>query len=150
LGGSKKYILIMAFNIGACAIPTFYCGNNANIPEPPDNMTRYTRRGTAHECLKKGIGTGIHKEREKNLAADSLQRIKYVGENFDRKFATEGIRTRAQLKTYIRGHTREQNNRMLRRVFTKAGGGIDKRGYNSTLVYLHNAGIGNLPQCSRI
>lgn len=140
----------MAFRIADCAIPTFYCGNENNIPAPRDSLTRYTGKGTAYQCMKKGIGAGIHQEREKNLPSDSLQRIKYVGPVFEDKFIAAGIRTRAQLKRHIADHSREHNSAFLHRIFTRTTGGLDKRAFNSTLVYLYNDGKTNIPQCSRI
>jgi len=34
-----------------------YCGSNQHIPRG------YDRRGKSHECLRRGVGVGVHSER---------------------------------------------------------------------------------------
>lgn len=138
------------FNVGLCVIPSVWCGNGP-VPHGIRDNTRYTRVGTTTECMRKGIGAGMAQERLKNVPEDSLQRIKYVGEVYERNLIRERIRTQTALRTYARNHTNQQLQALLRRCFTKnGGGGVDMRAYNSTILWLYHQGIVDLPPCVRI
>lgn len=129
-----------------CIIRTAYCGNGAI---PRDTLTKkYSRAGTREECLKKGIGVGSAQERTKNLPANSLQQIMYIGPAYEANFISHRIRNLTQLKTVI---ARQNNKRQfIERCCTKKTGGIDQRAVNSVLMYLHDAGVRDLPSCKVI
>ncbi len=134
-----------------CAIPTVWCGDGKR-PGKKD-VSYYYRTGTRGECLKKGVGVGMAIERGKSLPKTSLQTIKYVGEKYEAKFISKhSIQTTTQLRTYTKSHTSIQLQVLLRDVFTRRTKGLDRRAYNSTLMYLHTGGVRkrNLPACERI
>jgi hypothetical protein len=134
----------MSFDPARCVIPRIYCGNRNALPNG------YSRFGLRAECLRQGFGAGMFQEREKTLARNSLQRIKYVGDVFERNFRREGI-TNVDDLLEVMGNLREDNRkRLLKRIFTKANGTFDGRGYNSTLLWLHNRGMRGLPKCKRL
>lgn len=138
----------MSFVFEECIIPKVWCGNG----KVPKGNT-YAHTGTPTECLKIGFGAGMHNERSKHLSKDSLQQIKYVGEIYEVKFKKEGIKTIANLLKFSKDKAKTILQKMLIKVFTRsANGGLDKRAYNSTLVYLYQHGIatGNIPKCSKI
>jgi hypothetical protein len=139
----------MVFRPKDCRIPMMWCGNG-KMPKPTNDKF-YVRVGTRIECMKMGIGAGIHTERSKNLPENSLQKIKYVGVEYQRKFSREGIQTLTQLQSMARKLSEDKLKTVLNRVFTRAGkSGIDRRGYNSTLMYLYRHGNNKLPQCAII
>jgi len=131
----------MLFDERRCAIPKIYCGNAIVLPQG------YIRVGTRHECLRQGIGAGIHTEQEKHLPRDSLKRIKYVGDIFEENFHRNGIDNTGDLLEVMRNLGDVEKKRLLKRVFTKANGTFDGRSYNSTLLWLHSRHITRLPRC---
>ena len=138
------------FKIDDCAIPSVWCGNGSMPKRKKGDETFYRKTGDRLECMKKGFGAGKYTERDSHLPAGSLQKIKYVGEIFEEKFKKEGINTIPQLLKKMGKLTPKNIETILKKVFTRKGGGIDKRAYNSTLVYLYRHGTGNLPSCSKI
>jgi hypothetical protein len=147
----------MPFDARKCRIPSVYCGNG-NIPQPrAEQNIRYTGVGTNHQCMQKGFGAGAATERLKTLPAGSLQRIKYVGEKYEENFRELhfenrllDIRTQRALNDWVRNTNKNQIERMLRLVFTKANGVLDLKAYNSTLLHLHNATTADIPECVEI
>ncbi len=131
-----------------CAIPTTWCGKG---PKPANtNEVKYTRAGTPAECLQKGFGAGAAKERSKSLPQSSLQRIKYVGPEMEKKLRSKGIRTLDGLIKKTRTMTPVQVATLLKGTLRKKNGALDSRAYNSVLLYLYNSGKTNLPQCVSI
>jgi len=136
----------MDFDPDRCAVPCVWCGNGV-LPTRIQNNKKYTREGTKFECMKKGFGSGMYAERAKHLPATSLQNIKYVGNEYEGKFAQRNIKTIQDLRT--KAKNKAALTKVLKEVFTKSNGVLDKRAYNATLLYLYQHGIGNLPQCDR-
>lgn len=133
-----------------CAIPTFYCGNAKKPPSSKDPLIKYLRHGTGYECMKKGFGAGAAKERTKGLPPGSLQNIKYIGEVHEGHFKKAGIKNLASLIKEMRDKTREEKTRILKRILSKSNGVLDKRAYNSTIVYLYRHGTRDIPSCAKI
>lgn len=131
----------------SCKIPEIYCGEQNPMPKSGDAYSYYTRKGTGPECLKKGIGAGIYLEKKKNLSPVSVQNIKYVGEKFEANFAAKGIKTLNQLVNYVSGKSESQIKKFLKDVCTQANGSVNKRAYNSIIIYLSMNGHYNLPKC---
>lgn len=131
-----------------CRIPVVWCGNGP-VPRPRGNK-RYTRKGTAHECLKVGVGAGMYSERKKTLPATSVQHIPYIGPVHERNFASNRIRTLNDLRTRMKSLSKKGKRDLLVRVLQKKGGGLDKRAYNSVIYYLYERKMKDLPLCDRI
>jgi hypothetical protein len=143
----------MSFDHRKCAIPTIYCGNG-NIPKRDyDSDSFYYKRGTPYECMQKGYGTGSAIERKKTLAGTSLQQIKYVGEIYEEKFKEHGIDNLNDLIGYAKKHSKTDFaiENLLKNVFTKSNNVLDKKAYNSTLLFLYNKdSVLRLPSCKVI
>lgn len=139
----------MSYNIQKCAIPSKYCGDGP-VPTIIKDNIKYIGKGTAGECMKKGFGIGMYTEKTKSLPALSLQRIKYVGEVHDGNFRSKGVTTTTQLLNKMRPLSTTQKESFLHSVLTKKGGDLDKKAYNSVIVFLYSNGINSLPVCSKI
>ncbi len=143
----------VSLNTYKCAIPSYYCGKNTTIPKrKKTDEVYYVRHGTPYECLKKGFGAGSIIEKNKNLSKNSLQQIKYVGEKYENAFKTRGIKTISNLLENAKINNSHSNSKLLKAVFVKKDGVIDKRAYNSTILFLYNNNINtkNLPECDKI
>ncbi len=138
----------MVFDPAKCAIPSLWCGRGRVPADTYDTV--YTRAGTSHECLKKGIGAGIHEERRRGLPRNSLQRIKYVGPVFEEQFQRKGINTIPELMRRMRRLSDTGKANLLDEVFTTRRGGVDQRGVNSVLLYLYDNGVDDLPDCQTV
>ncbi len=140
----------MSFKPNTCKIPTVYCGKgNYKNAIAPDN-TRYIRKGTALECISKGVAVGIMMEKAKRLPKNSLQHIKYVGETYEKKFKRQGIKTLSQLITFGKKNSAIKLKSLLQQVFKKSDNIVDQRAYNSTLIILYRNGNSKLPPCKKI
>ena len=137
----------MAFDPRQCVIKKVWCGNG---PIPANKREEYSRPGSKYECLQSGFGAGASSERAKTLPGDSLQHIKYVGPKHDAAFSDHGIQTRAALEMYARSHTAAEVHTLLTSVLQRGSKGLDKRAYNSVLLYVYGRGVTRLPQCKRI
>ena len=139
----------MSFDYKKCSIPTTYCGKEKKIPKTgmKENM-HYVRHGTGYECLQKGVGIATITAKNKNLPPTSLQRIMYVGETYEKRFAEKGITTIQKLLSYSTDVIVIE--KMLKKVFTKTNGTLDQRAYNSTLFYMYSLGKKKLPGCVKI
>lgn len=146
---SKCKMASRIFDEGLCAIPAVYCGDGDTLPTKRDAEHYYYRFGTRSECLKKGFGAGTHIERKSGLPDDSLQQIKYVGPVHEKNFKRHGISSLTQLTARYRS-SKVNVEKELSDILKKKGGGLDKRAYNSTLLYLHRHGVSKLPQCKKI
>jgi hypothetical protein len=133
-----------------CAIPTFWCGKSKNPPKSKDPLIKYIRAGNGYECMKKGFGAGAAKERTKSLSSSSLQNIKYVGETHEAHFKKVGIKSTNDLVREMKWKTQAEKTSLLKRILSKSNGVLDKRAYNSTIVYLHRHGVSGIPKCSKI
>lgn len=138
----------MSFDIRECAIPETWCGDKPIPKRDPNSLTYYYRDGTKHECLQKGIGVG--KNMSKNLPANSLQQIKYVGDKYESNFKANGILDLGRLFIHVRDLSPPQKEKFFKDIFTMKNGKLDKRAYNSTLAYLYNHGTFDLPKCRKI
>jgi len=131
------------FNREDCIIRTAYCGEGA---VPRDTLSKkYSRAGTRGECLQKGIGVGLAQERTKNIPANSLQKIMYIGPVYEEKFKTQKVRNLTQLKSVIA--TKENKRQFIERCCTRKTGTVDQRAVNAVLMYLHDSGVRDLPRC---
>jgi hypothetical protein len=140
----------MSFDIDECAIPTKWCGNGAPPKRKPGDMKYYTGVGSRYDCMKIGFGAGMSKEKKRNLPSNSLQQISYVGDVYEKKFKKVGIRNLDDLRREITSRTTRESAGLLKRIFTKKGGVLDKKAYNSTVMYFYSHGVGSLPRCSKI
>lgn len=142
------------FDPSACSIPTVYCGNSSKIPKKKANdtsNTHYVRKGTPSECVSKGFMAGMVTEKLKKLPNNSLRRIKYVGEIFESNFKKKNIHNTDMLIIFSKTLSKAGLKGFLEEVFSKKGGNVDMRSYNSTLMFLYNNGVyTNLPQCAKI
>ena len=135
----------MSFNIEKCAIPTIWCGKGA--PPKRKGLKWYAKTGSRYECMKKGFGAGAASERKKYIPNDSLQQIPYIGDVYERKFKRAGIPDISQLLHEAENHNKNSLKSLLQKIFTRKRGGLDKRAYNSTIVFLYQHGIGHIPPC---
>ena len=115
------------------------------------SMSYYYKAGTRFECMKKGFGAGTHIEIKKKLPSESLQQIKYVGKIYENNFKGQHINNLKQLrKVCSQKKSSKEIEVLLKKIFSKKGGGIDKRAYNSTVLYLVKIGVRHIPNCSKI
>jgi hypothetical protein len=138
------------FNEEDCYVPIPFCGEGDVLPKGKKNDTYYHRLGTRYECLKQGIGVGIHTEKRKDLPKNSLQQIKYIGEKLEGNFVKAGIRDITSLLREAGKKTSTQIESMLRPILKRKNGVIDERAYNSVVLYLYRHGIANVPKCKKI
>lgn len=140
------------FNYEECLIPSVYCGSNTTFPNI-DRVggIRYERKGTAPECLKKGFGAGMMIERAKN-SKSVFKDIKYLDPKYIKNMSDDKetpVDTLSELMGRAQSLTTIEFNLFLRRNLVK-NGSLDKRAYNSVLMYLYNHGIDVLPRCEKI
>lgn len=142
----------MSFKSKHCKIPTVYCGKKDEMPTTSTNNSVYTEKGTPYTCLRKGVGFGMNEEKKKHLLKYSLQHIPYIGPIYDDNFINLDIKSTAQLLKYAKSHTKEEIEELLDAVFTKSNSVIDRKAYNSTLMYLYEHGINDkkLPTCIKM
>jgi hypothetical protein len=137
------------FNIEQCAIPQVWCGEG-KPKKNNDPLVKYTRKGTPHECLKKGFGAGAAIQRKENLPRNSIQQIKYIGDAHEAAFLKVGIATTDQLLKQMKKHTTAEMETILKRVLKNKDKRLDVRAYNCVVVYLYQHGIGAVPACTKI
>lgn len=135
------------FNVHDCAIPEIWCGKG---PPKKRGSKWYYKTGSRYDCLKKGFGAGSAKERRKNLPENSLQQIRYVGDVYERRFKQSRVATLDQLIREAQSRSKSNLQTFLKRIFTRRKGGLDKRAYNYTILFLYRHGIGHVPSCIRI
>lgn len=141
----------MPFNIKKCLIPTVYCGDGNDIPERNINDEfKYISLGSRNQCMKKGFGAGMYSQINKSIPIYSLQKIKYVGKKYESNFNQENIFTIDQLEEYIERHTKNEFKILLKKVFVKSNNILDKKAYNSLLMFMHKRGHNHLPSCKEI
>lgn len=139
------------FNPKKCVIPTIYCGKDKIVPETIHNNTKYIRHGTSYECMTKGFGAGLIAEKLKNLPANSLQRIKYIGDIHEANFKKSGIHTTTQLISRVKKLKTNAVEKLLKNILKRKNGTLDTRAYNSSLLFVYQNGVSiNLPQCVNI
>lgn len=143
----------MSFDRRKCAIPTVYCGNG-DIPKRDYNSdTYYFKKGTPYECLRVGYGVGSAIERKKTLTNNSLQQIKYVGDVYENNFKGHNINNMGDLINYAKKYSKTDFaiENLLKNVFTKSNNTLDKKAYNSTLLFLYGKdSLLKLPSCKVI
>ena len=141
----------MPFNIEKCLIPTVYCGDKDVIPQRnQEDEFKYISFGTRFQCMKKGFGAGLNSHLKKGVPNYSLKNIKYIGEKYESNFENENIFTINQLAEYIERHTKRELKELLKRVLIKSNNILDKKAYNSLLMFMYKAGHHNLPSCKTI
>lgn len=139
------------FNIEECAIPTYWCGDSDEPPSSKkDPLIHYIRSGTRSECLRIGVGVGKYTTLKKDISPTSLQQIKYVGDEYEKKFMAKGVANTKDLLAYARIRPPQEIEKLLKSILVKSNKVVDARAYNSTLVFLYRNGVGVLPRCTRI
>lgn len=128
-----------------CIIPELWCGKGR---VPRRQGKRYTRKGTSFECMKKGFGAGMYKEKAKHLPENSLQRIKYIGETYEANFRRKRVTTLEGLVRKVNNlNTKRQKERFLKSAVTKANDVLDSKAYNSLMLFLYSHNVRGLPDC---
>lgn len=147
----------MAYSRERCMIPTAWCGDGAMPADPinQDRTTRYHHVGTRSECMRKGFGAGAAQERIRGLPATSLQRIKYVGPQYETNFANNNIahiHNTQQLIAFANANNQMQLTRLIIRGCTKTNGILDRRAFNSVIMFLDDRNINHqrLPRCKKV
>lgn len=133
----------MAFDKKKCIVKGVYCGKGNSF-----NNNNYSRLGDRYECMKKGYGAALHDK--KNIPANSLQSIKYVGPTFEKNFKKVKITNKTNLVSKMTSLTASEKKKLLEKVFTTSRGCVDYKGYNYTLLYLYSQGVKRLPGCKEI
>ena len=142
-----------SFNPKKCLVPTFWCGKG-DMPKEADykNNLRYTSLGTRDQCVQKGFGAGMSAEKSKNLPENSLQKIKYVGEVFEKNFMKNGIANTTDLIDFANRSNRSGIDKKITVVCTKKDLRVDYRAYNHILLWLYDNGIpsSKIPWCREL
>lgn len=139
------------FKESDCYIPTVWCGEKNTIPKTrPRGDTYYHKVGSRYECLKVGFGAGSSSERKQNLAPNSIEQIKYIGDTHANSFRNEGITTTTKLISVMKGKSVSAIEKLLKKILQKSNGQTDMRAYNSVLLYLYRHGNADLPSCIKI
>ena len=138
-------VINMSFNKSNCIIRKTYCGDSK---VPKDTATqKYSRKGTRHECLKKGFGIADWKHRNKTLSKTSLQQIIYIGPIFETNFKKKKIYSITSLMNKLQGLSTKDKRELIASVCKRKNGGLDQRAFNSVILFLHERGVKNLPSC---
>lgn len=128
-----------------CIVRSLYCGNG-KIPKDTKDK-KYSRKGTRHECLKRGFGAALKTEMLKTISKTSLQRIKYIGPVYEQNFKKNKIySTLTLIKKFVPLSKSEKKN-LLAKICSRSNGSIDYRAFNSVILYLYDHNIKNLPGC---
>lgn len=131
------------FDSRKCKEPKgLWCGKDNEF-----DKEKYIRSGSRLECLRKGIGVGMAKERKNYIAKNSLQNIKYIGKTYEDNFKSYSINTTNQLILYAKNSDPQTIKEDLMKICTKKNSNIDIHAYNSILMYLYENHIDKLPQC---
>ncbi len=133
-----------------CKIPVKYCGNKHSIPRHQSNERRYSKKGSRNQCLNIGYLANHYQEKRKRLPSNSLRQIIYIGEIYDNKFKRRGIRNIDVLIDTAEGLSKRELEQLLKRIFTKSNGALDKRAFNSTIMFLYKNTNISLPSCHYI
>lgn len=135
----------MSFNKSACIVRKLHCGNG-KIPK--DTATKkYSRKGTAYECLKKGFGIADWEHRKKGLTKTSLQQIMYVGPVYEANFHKKKIYSITSLITKAKAMSEQEKRTLLSAGCKRVNGSIDQKAFNAIVLFLHDRGVKNLPSC---
>ena len=135
----------MSFNKSNCIIRKTYCGDGK---VPKDTATKkYSRKGTGHECLKKGFGIADWEHRNKSLTKTSLQQIIYIGPAFETNFKKKKIYSITSLVNKLQGLTTKDKRELIASACKRKNGSLDQRAFNSVVLFLHERGVKNLPSC---
>jgi hypothetical protein len=137
------------FNLQNCDIPSVWCGDKDDYPTSKDGR-RYTGIGTRSKCLQKGIGVGIHKEMNKNIAPNDLLNIPYMNSSNVKKFSDQRIYNIDDLYEV----TEENDVPQIRKIIIqgcKSSNKVDYKLYNSIIryLYLHQKNV-DLPACKKL
>lgn len=133
-----------------CYNKSVWCGNGA-VPAQAKDGIIYTRQGTPMECLRKGVGVGLFEERKKGLPPGSLQLIKYVTAPQEQNLMNKQINTQQNLIEFASSKRSRKIRKVLTRALVTKGGELDKRAYNSVVLFLYmTRQIEELPDCVNI
>jgi hypothetical protein len=137
----------MSFDPNQCDIPSVWCGKRTR--PKTGNGKRYTRNGTPYECMQQGFGAGHYTERNRRLPNNSLLQLKYVTDIHEQRFIEYGINTKNDLLNHLNNLNQSEKRELLEYIFT-SNNTLDKKAYNSTLMFLYNQSMQTLPNCSYI
>ena len=135
----------MSFNKSSCIIRKIYCGNG-NIPKNT-KLEKYSRKGSLHECLKKGYGLAQAEINNKNLSNTNLKQIKYIGPVYEDNFKKYKIKTINSLIKKMNSLSANEKKNLLNKILLKSNNTIDQKAINSILLFLDEKGVKNLPSC---
>lgn len=135
----------MTFKKSDCVIRKLYCGDGL-IPKNT-STTKYSRRGTSHECLKKGFGIGSWDQRKKDLSKNNLQQIIYIGPVYESNFKRAGVKTIPDLLKKCKAMTAAEKKKLITRGCKRKNGTVDQKAFNSVVLFLHDHGQKRLPSC---
>jgi len=118
-----------------------YCGDKKHVP------SGYSRKGSSYECLQRGFGIADWTHRKKAISKNSLQQIPYVGPVYEANFKGLGITGITKLISILKSLSKNDKNKLIKKGCTRKNGGIDQKAVNSILMFLHDRGMTNLPNC---
>lgn len=136
----------MVFSRDRCVIRKIYCGNGRKPSDTKDK--KYSRVGSRHECMKRGFGVADWEHRKKGLSSISLQQIPYIGEKYETNFKKARVYTIRSLMSRVRIMSVGDKKKLIEKGCKRAGGSIDKKAFNSVVLFLDDRGVKNLPNCS--
>ena len=128
-----------------CIIKSIWCGDGTSY-----DPKYYNKVGTSYECLKKGIGAGMKKERLKNISKNSLQNIPYIGDTMEQRFKLYRILTTDDLKKEIKTMSKSRIQSFLQEILKNKDNKINGKAYNSVIFYLYTIGFTDLPKCNKL
>lgn len=138
----------MSFKTSDCAIPSVWCGKR-DTPKGIVKNIKYYRKGSPYECVRKGFAAGSYKMEKNSLPKNSLRQIKYVGVGYEEKFIENDVDDLDKFIQKAFVTSKKDIEKFLKFIFKNKKGLLDKRAYNSTLLYLYHRGV-DVPNCSRI
>jgi hypothetical protein len=135
----------MSFNKGNCIIRKIYCGNGKLPTDTADK--KYSRKGTAHECLQRGFGVADWQHRKKNLSKTSIQQIPYIGPVLEANFKRKQIYSITSLINKLQKLSATDKRKVIATCCKRKNGSIDQRAFNEVILFLHRQKVKNLPSC---
>lgn len=134
----------MSFDVDRCKIKKVWCGKDKMPKEG------YTHRGKGYECLQQGIGAGTYNERKKHLPQTSLKLIPYIGDDMESKLKQAGIKNTNDLVQITKQLNKKTKEKLLKSILQNKNQTLNGKSYNSIILYLHNRGVLNLPDCLQL
>ena len=130
----------------ACIIRKIYCGSKKRLPADTASQ-KYSRKGTAYECMQRGFGVADWAHKKAALPKNSLQQIPYIGPVYESAFKRKKIGTIPALIKRCESLSAAEKKVLLSSCVTRANDSIDQRALNSVIYFLHTHGVTQLPRC---